>query len=116
MPLVTGCFVRLAVFTTANIVLNIFGRLRLVEVSVDHFDGFILIHVSGHLAVLFGFHYFHTEAGIIRDPDFAFAVEYSIFVCYQRGDMPFQSSVFHCFIIQFLLDRIVSCLPNDFFL
>ena len=107
MPLVMGCFVLLAVFITANIVLNIFGHFRPVDVSVDHLDGSIHTHVAGQLALLFGFHYFHMEAGIIRDPEFAFAEEYSIFVCNQRGDTPFKGSAFHYIIIQSLLDRIV---------
>ena len=113
MPHVTGRCVLLIVFTTANIVLNIFGHLGPVDVLVLFFDSFIHTHVSGHLAVMFSFHYFHREAGIMRDPDFAFVEEYSIFVCNQPGDTPFPSSVLQCFIIESLPDRIVRCLQND---
>ena len=80
-PLMTGCIVLQTVFKTGNIVLNIFGHLGPVDVLVDHFDCLIHSHMAGHLAVMFRYHYFHSEAGIIRDPDFAFAEEYSIFVC-----------------------------------
>ena len=80
-PLITGRFVLLVVFTMANIVLDILSHFWLVEVTVDHFHGFIHAHIAVHLAVMFGFHYFQTERRITCDPDLAFAEEYSIFVC-----------------------------------
>ena len=65
MPLVTGRFVLLTDFTTANIVLHLLGHFKLVEVSDDHFDGVIRNNMAGNLAVMFGFRYFYTESRII---------------------------------------------------
>ena len=81
MPLMTGCFVLLAVFTTVNIILDILNHLWPVEVTVDHLHGFIHAHMAGHLAVMLGFHYFQTERGVTWDPYLSFAEEYSDFVC-----------------------------------
>ena len=57
MPLMSRSFVLLAVFTTANIVLDIFSHLWPVEVSDDQFHGFIHAHVAGHAAVVLALHY-----------------------------------------------------------
>ena len=57
MPLMSGSFVLLDIFTTANLVLNILSHLCPVEVSVDQFHGFIHAHMAGHSAVLLTFHY-----------------------------------------------------------
>ena len=81
MPLMTGCFVLLAVFRTANIVLDNLSHLWPVEVTVDHFHGFVHAHMAGYLAVMLSFHYFQMERGITWDSDLAFAEEYSVFVC-----------------------------------
>ena len=79
--LMMGRSILLALFTTANLVLDILSHLLLVEVTVDHFHGFIHAHTAGHLAILLGFYYFQSERGITCDPDLAFVAEYSIFVC-----------------------------------
>ena len=99
MPLMMGRLVLLAVLTTANIVLDILSHLWPVEGTVNHFHGFSHANMAGHLTVMLGFHYSLTERGITLDPDPTFVEEYSIFVYNQRRDTPFQSSVFHCFII-----------------
>ena len=57
MPLMTGRFVLLVVFTTANIVLDILSHLWTVEVMVDHFHGIIHAHMSGKLAVMLSVDY-----------------------------------------------------------
>ena len=78
MPLVSGSFVLLAVFTTANIVLDILSHLWPVEVSVDQFHGFIDAHMAGHAAIMLALRNQFAERGIIGDSDFAFAEEHPI--------------------------------------
>ena len=75
MPLMSGSFVLLGVFTTANIVLDILSHLWPVEVSVDQFQGFIHAHMAGHSAVMLALHNQFVELGITADPDLAFAEE-----------------------------------------
>ena len=116
MPLVSGSFVLLAVFTTANIVLNILSHLWPVEVSVDHFHGFIHAHMAGHAAVMLALHHQFAERGITVDPDFVFAEAHPIFVRDKRSYKPLKSTIFRGFVVQLLPDRIALCFRDDFFL
>ena len=116
MPLMSGSFVLLAVFTTANIVLDILSHLWPVEVSVDQFHGFIHAHMAGHAAVMLALHNQFAEQGITGDPDFAFAEEHPIFVHDKRSYMPLKGTIFRSFVVQLLPDRIALCLRDDFFL
>ena len=90
----SGSFVLLAVFTTANIVLDILTHLWPVEVSVDQFNGFIHAHMAGHAAVMLALHYQFVERGITGDSDFSFAEEHPIFVCDKGGYMPHKGTIF----------------------
>ena len=116
MPIMSGSFVLLAVFTTANIVLNILSHLWPVEVSVDQFHGFIHAHMADHSAVVLTLHYQFTEQGITGDPDFGFAEEYSIFLRDKRSYTPLKGTIFRRFVVQLLPDRIALCFRDDFFL
>src|SRR6266550_361392 len=74
MPLVTGCFVSLAVITTAHKVLDFFCHSRPVEVAADYLGGLIHAHMTGHGAIMLAFHDQFLQRGISWDPDFALAV------------------------------------------
>ena len=100
MPLMSGSFVLLAVFTTANIVLDILSHLWPVEVSVDQFHGFIHADVAGHVAVMLALHNQFAEQGITGDPDFTFAEEYPIFVRERRSYTPLNGTIFRSFFVQ----------------
>ena len=102
MPLMSGSFVLLAVFTTANIVLDILSHLWPVEVSVNQFHGFIHAHMAGHSAVMLALHYQFAEQGITEDPDFAFAEEHPIFVRNKRSYTPLKGTIFRSFVVQLL--------------
>ena len=116
MPLMSGSFVLLAVFTTANIVLDILSHHWPVEVSVDHFHSFIHAYMAGHTAVMLALHYQFAERGITGDPDLAFVEEHPIFLRDKRSNTPFKGSIFRSFVVQLLPDRIALCLRDDFFL
>ena len=116
MPLMSGSFVLLAVFTTANIVLNILIDLWPVEVSVDQFHGFIHANMAGHAAVMLALHYQFVERRITGDPDFAIAEEHPIFVRNKRGYTPLKGTIFRRFVVQLLPDRIALRYREDFFL
>ena len=116
MPLMSGSFILLAVFTTANIVLDVLSHLWPVEVSVDQFHGFIHAHMAGHTAVVLALHYQFAERGIARDPDFALAEEHPIFVRDKRSYTPLKGTIFRSFVVQLLLDRIALYFRDDYFL
>src|SRR6266550_4442317 len=69
MPVVTGCFVSLAVIATAYKVLDFFGHARPVEVSADYLGGLVHTHMTGHGAIMLALHDQFLEQGISRDPD-----------------------------------------------
>ena len=93
MPLMSGSFVLLAVFTTANIVLDFLRHFWPVEVSVDQFHCFIHAHMAGHTAVVLALHYQFAKRGITGNPDFALAEEYPIFVRDKRSNTPLKGSI-----------------------
>ena len=115
MPHMSGSLVLLAVFTTANIVLDILSHLWPVEVSVYQFLGLIHAHMAGHAAIVFALYYQFAERGITGDPDFAFSEEHPIFVRDKRSNTPLKGSIFRSFVIQLLPDQIALCLRDDFF-
>ena len=104
MPLMWGSFVLLAVFTTANIVLDILSHLWPVEVSVEEFHGFIHAHMAGHSAVRRALNNQLSERGITGDPDLAFAEEHHIFIHDKRCNTPLKGSIFRSFVVQLLPD------------
>ena len=110
MPLMSGRFVLLAVFTTTKIVLDILSHFWPVEVSVDQFHGFIHAHMAGHTTVVLALHYQFAERGITGDLDFAFVEEHPIFIHDKHSNMPLKGSIFRSFVVQLLPDRIALCL------
>ena len=80
MPLMTGSFVPLAIIARANIVLNIFGHSRPVDVAVYHFKGLIHAHMTSNHGIMLILEDHLLQSLITWEPYFTFTIKHPIFI------------------------------------